>query len=68
MSIPIKKLYCRHCKKWVEKGVKNYYYPTANKIDYSRDVCGGGCNTDWNKLIKWSEEPKGQKTTLSQAL
>jgi len=42
--------HCAICGGWVAKGIKHYRFPNPKNNLPSRDVCGGGCNTDWDNL------------------
>jgi hypothetical protein len=44
----MKTVYCPYCKKEVSKDIKHY----RSNFKLTREVCSGGCNTGWEKLLK----------------
>ena len=51
----VEKRYCRMCG-LVTKGIKDYYFPNSKNNLPSREVCGGGCNADWESLERWNQK------------
>jgi len=46
-------IYCRYCRKIVTKAVKEYRGGNGKEYADPRNVCSGGCNTDWRDLVGW---------------